>query len=64
MGHRPFHLGFRGGTISHKEKMMFHHFIHLLEGLGLACVVLGMIIAWIPTVIYYRRKVRKIKNAA
>lgn len=43
---------------------MIHHFIHLLEGLGAACAVLGMIIAWVPTVIYYRRKVRKIRNAA
>lgn len=31
---------------------MIHHFFHLLEGLGLACVVLGIILDQVIQVIY------------
>jgi hypothetical protein len=43
---------------------MVHHFIHLFEGLALTLLVIGFALGWIPTVIYYRHKIKKVRNQA
>lgn len=43
---------------------MVHHFLHLFEGLALTLLAIGVVIGWVPTMIHYRRKVRKIRKAS
>ncbi len=39
-----------------------HHFLHLILGFGIVCAIFGAVVIWIPTVIYYRHKVKRIRN--